>query len=206
MKHQPPLLENSFYHIYNRGNNGDNVFYTNENYRYFLSRYDYYLSDYLETYAYCLLPNHFHLLVRVKPYSNFPKGSNTIPERDGIAAPELAASEQFRRLFLGYAQAINKQEGRTGSLFQKNFQRKEVSNPHYFSRLVYYIHANPQLHGVCNDFKEYAHSSYGRILTDRPSKLFKHEVLEWFGSKQSYVEFHTTQHDYKGISAVIIEE
>ena len=144
----------------------------------------------METYAYCLLPNHFHILIRVRPYHLFPQ-SDAIPPRDGIAgAPELIVSEQFRRLFIGYAQAINKQETRKGSLFQKPFKRKEVSHPSYFSRLVYYIHANPQKHDICDDFRLYEHSSYGRILTERPSKLFKKEVLEWFGGKNHYIDFH----------------
>ena len=55
-----PLEEGQFYHIYNRGNNRERLFYSTENYLFFLRRYDEYL------YAFCLLPNHFHLLVRVK--------------------------------------------------------------------------------------------------------------------------------------------
>jgi hypothetical protein len=113
---------------------------------------------------------------------------------DGTAIPavqpELMVSEQFRRLFISYSQAINKQQSRKGSLFQKPFKRKEISHLSYFSRLVYYIHANPQKHGICDDFRLYEHSSYGRILTERPSKLFKKEVLDWFGSRKHYMEFH----------------
>ena len=61
------LLEfDSYYHIFNRGNNRENIFYSSENYRYFLKKYDHYLSDYLNTYCFCLLPNHFHFLVRIK--------------------------------------------------------------------------------------------------------------------------------------------
>jgi len=60
-----PFYSNQFYHIYNRGNNGEKIFYTSENYLFFLKRYDHYLSDYADTYAYCLLPNHFHFLIKV---------------------------------------------------------------------------------------------------------------------------------------------
>ncbi|MBS1683501.1 MAG: transposase [Bacteroidetes bacterium] len=176
-----PLIENSFYHIYNRGNNGDNIFYKRGNYDYFLKSYDKHLSDFVETYAYCLLPNHFHLLIRIKPFLSFPRQSEQ---------PELIVSEQFRKFFIGYSQAINKQESRSGSLFQKPFKRKEVDREAYFSHLIYYIHANPQKHGICNDFKQYEYSSYGRILIEKPSKLFKNEVIEWFGSKQHYIDFH----------------
>ena len=61
-----PLLPNKYYHLINRGNNKRNIFYQHRNYAYFLSKYAEYMTPYLETYAYCLLPNHFHLLVAVK--------------------------------------------------------------------------------------------------------------------------------------------
>ena len=202
-----PLLENSFYHIYNRGNNGDNIFYQQRNYDYFLKKYDQYLSDYVETYAYCLLPNHFHLLIRVKPYSDFPakSPSDAIPliddtlmtesnaqdQRNGMAiSPEQRVNEQFRRFFISYSQAISKQESRTGSLFQKPFKRKEVDKESYFTHLIYYIHANPQKHGICDDFRHYEHSSYGRILSERPAKLLRQEVIDWYGGKTHYTDFH----------------
>jgi len=55
-----------FYHVYNRGNNKENLFYKSDNYEFFLRRYDEYFSRFLNTYAFCLLPNHFHMLVQVK--------------------------------------------------------------------------------------------------------------------------------------------
>ncbi|MCB9053571.1 MAG: hypothetical protein H6556_29570 [Lewinellaceae bacterium] len=148
-KYYPPLLPGRFFHVFNRGNNGDNLFYQERNYAYFLRKYFEYMSPVLDTYCYCLLPNHFHLLVRVKEEAvvlGDKKGAmpgdkrDSIPTlgahwaRDGIPTPghgasrddrekeaALWVSERFRRLFLGYSQAIRKQEGRTGSLFQKNF-------------------------------------------------------------------------------------
>ena len=65
-KYYPPLLPGRFFHVFNRGNNGDNLFYQERNYAYFLRKYFEYMSPVLDTYCYCLLPNHFHLLVRVK--------------------------------------------------------------------------------------------------------------------------------------------
>jgi len=61
-----PLEPNQVYHIFNRGNNRQQIFFADKNYWFFLKRYAEYLQDYFDTFAYCLLPNHFHLMVRVK--------------------------------------------------------------------------------------------------------------------------------------------
>ena len=74
-----PLEENNYYHIYNRGHDGIDLFYQRRNYHYFLVKYDYYLSNYVDTYAYCLLPNHFHLLIRVKKKSDFVVRKSEFP-------------------------------------------------------------------------------------------------------------------------------
>ncbi len=196
-----PLQAGTFYHIYNRGNNKENIFYKAENYNYFLRQYDAYLSDYVETYCYCLLSNHFHLLIRVKDQiSPLPVGKKI------YTLPNQVVSEQFRRFFTSYAKAINKQENRTGSLFQKNFKRKEVTSGTYFDNLVNYIHTNPVKHGIWDDFRTYPHSSYQRMLWDTPSKLFKTTVLQWFGSSESYTTFHSENSDFDNIKDLIIED
>lgn len=112
-----PLIEGNFYHVFNRGNNRENLFYSLRNYTYFLRKFDEHLSEFLDTYAYCLLPNHFHFLVRVKEWR-----TDSIAQSDGIGEVSAQISEQFRRFFIGYSQAINKQERRSGSLFQKRVQ------------------------------------------------------------------------------------
>jgi len=189
----PPLAENQFYHVFNRGNNREHIFYSPINYGYFLRKYDEYLSDYLATYAYCLLPNHFHFLARVK-------------ENHAIDDLSHLVSEQFRRFFIGYSQAINKQEKRTGSLFQKGFKRIHIDSQEHLLYLVYYIHANPQNHDIVEDFRKYEYSSYARMLLDKPTELQKREVLEWFGSKSYYVEFHDDIQDLKAIDRYMIED
>ncbi len=61
-----PLLAEGTYPIYNRGVNGDIIFHTQENYRYFLQKLAEYIGNYTDIYAYCLMRNHFHLLLKVK--------------------------------------------------------------------------------------------------------------------------------------------
>ncbi|MCF6359136.1 MAG: transposase [Cyclobacteriaceae bacterium] len=57
---------NTYYHIYNRANGNENLFRSDENYEYFLKKWGEYISDIADTYAYCLMPNHFHFLIKTK--------------------------------------------------------------------------------------------------------------------------------------------
>ena len=204
-----PLEENNYYHIYNRGNDGIDLFYQRRNYHYFLVKYDYYLSNYVDTYAYCLLPNHFHLLIRVKKKSDFVVRKSEFPKQEDIClmtAGEIV-SELFRRFFMSFSKSINIQQNRTGSLFQKNFRRKLVNNQPYFLALIYYIHHQLKHHGFDHlDDKDYPWSSYQKFLIDRESKLKKMEVFSWFGSKAEFVSFHSERQDLKMITNLIIEE
>ena len=227
-KRHQPLNPGYFYHIYNRGNNRENLFYKPGNYIYFLKKYDHYLNDYLETYAFCLLPNHFHLLVRAKELRDLPGFENhtsgRIKREDNPAGllpharkdlpglkdlegllPTLI-SKQFSKFFNAYAKAINKQQNRVGSLFQKNFKRIRIENRKYLTNLIYYIHANPQIHKLTDDFKNWPYSSYGKFLEAKKTHLPKEEVLNWFGSIEEYKTYHAIVQDMKQTRRYQIEE
>lgn len=203
------LDEKKYYHIYNRGNDGIDLFYQNRNYIYFLKRYDYYLFNYLDTYAFCLLPNHFHLLVRVKAKEDFLARINEFPQQkdiENMTCGEII-SELFRRFFMSCSKSINIQEKRSGSLLQKNFRRKLVDNESYYTAIIYYIHTQLRHHGFDHmDDKDYPWSSYSRFLSDKGTKLRKREVLNWFGSTEEFIKFHSVQRDLKEVDNLIIEE
>ena len=61
-----PLLYDTYYHIYNRGTNGENIFVQERNYEHFLKLYEKHILPVADTFAYCLLRNHFHISVRIK--------------------------------------------------------------------------------------------------------------------------------------------
>ena len=89
------------------------------NYTYFLRKFYYYMASKLNIYAYCLLPNHFHFLVRIKDQpslKNLACLNSNISKRNPI-------SQAFSRFFNAYTKAVNKQEGRTGNLFQRYFKK-----------------------------------------------------------------------------------
>jgi len=165
-----PFYTNQFYHVYNRGNNGEKIFYSTRNYYHFLNLYDKYLSDCVDTYAYCLIPNHFHFLIRVIDSS--------------------VISDQFRIFFLSYSKAINKQENRTGSLFQKRFKRSTIDDTESMQWTVFYIHSNPVRHKMRKYFTNYQFSSYQSLLSDMPTKLKRDELLKLFNGRDNFITFH----------------
>lgn len=175
------MEEEKFYHIFNRGNNRENIFKEEENYHYFLKQYDKYLSGVVDTYAYCLMPNHFHLLVRI----NTMKSLNV--SKPTQIAPRLTPVEKaFKDFFISYAKSINKRYGRVGSLFQYKFKRKAVENDKYLKNLVLYIHQNPVEAGFCDQPQKWSFSSYNSILGNGSAVLQREEVLDWFGDKENF--------------------
>ncbi|MFN0048891.1 MAG: transposase [Cytophagales bacterium] len=183
--------EECFYHIYNRSVDKKPMFKNEGNYVYFLKQYDKYLSAVVDTYAYCLLGNHFHLLVRVLDLTTFrDQNLTTFQKLSNLSTHEIV-SHQFRKFFQSYSMAFNKQQERTGTLFQTPFKRSLISTDSYFTQIVFYIHANPQKHGFTEDFKTWEWSSYNRILIEKPSKLKKGEVIQWFGDLAGFKQYHT---------------
>lgn len=189
-KYTEALEVDTFYHIYNRGNNGDDVFFEERNYEFFLQKYRQYVYPIADTYAYCLMKNHFHILVRIKPEKEIlaageiPGGAVSI-----LQNMSKTISNQWAKLFNAYTQAMNKVYSRSGSLFEKPFRRKEVKSDDYFSKLVHYIHFNPQSHGFVDDFRNYQHSSYSSHLSDKATNLMRTELMGWFGDTSTYNDF-----------------
>ncbi len=183
MSKETPLLSGQYYHIYNRGNNGIDLFMEERNYHYFLKLYTQYIYPIANTYAYCLMKNHFHLLVRMKP-------ENDIQDWQSFEDCQSLYSQAFSNCFSTYTKAINKTCHRSGSLFEKPFRRILVDSDSYFIHLVSYIHRNPEKHQFVADYRRYPHSSYQTILQQKNSRIDTQQVLSWFGSIKSFENYH----------------
>ncbi len=186
MPSPPPLLYNTYYHIYNRGTNRENIFREERNYEYFLKLYIKHIEPVAETFAYCLLHNHFHVLVRAESEAETREETLNVSKK-----PLGSPSQRFSDFFNSYAKAINRAYGRTGSLFQHPFGRVPVTSDRQFWNVIAYIHQNPRKHKFVDDFREWKWSSYGSLLSEQPTRLKRAAVLEWFGGPQRYVELHT---------------
>jgi len=142
--------EGSLFHIYNQGNNRETVFYTHANYIFFLSKIKKYIKPHCEILSYCLMPNHFHLLI----YTN----QNTVKKN---CYDKNLLSEGFRHLLSSYAKAINIQQSRVGSLFTQNTHAKKLSNKTNQALVcLMYIHQNPVKSGLVSDMGNWMYSSF----------------------------------------------
>jgi len=202
-----PLVPGMYYHIYNRGNNHENLFIEKRNYPYFLSLYDKHIGPIADTFAYCLLRNHFHISVRIKTEEEYLlQTSRVLETREVLKPKKFNPSQSFSNLFNAYAKAINKGYGRTGSLFEERFGRIPVTNDSYFTTLIFYIHYNPQKHGFVDDFRDWEWSSYHALVGADETKLNRAEVLNMFGGIKGFEEFHQGMVDEKKLAALIDDE
>ena len=180
--------EGQYYHIYNRGNNKENIFIEEKNYSYFLEKLKKYIIPIADIYAYCLLKNHFHIVLRIKDIKDIPEKF-----KEKIHLP-------FSNLFNAYSKSINKAYNRTGSLFQEHLQRNRIENENYLKQLIIYVHLNPIKHKFTEDFENYLHSSYRSYLSVKQSSIDRQFILELFDDLENFKFCHDERRIvYEGI-------
>ena len=163
---ETPFISDQYYHLYNRGNNRQAIFFQQENYLYFLRGVKKYILPTASLVAYCLMPTHYHMLVRVKTSE---------------------VSLAMMRLSVSYTKAINKRFGRVGTLFQGQFQAKPIKQYGHLLNLCVYIHANPVKDGLVADPEDWPYSNYLEWLGQRDGTLVDREFIgEHFGSPAEY--------------------
>ncbi|NOZ33693.1 MAG: transposase [Chlorobi bacterium] len=130
--------ENKIYHIYNTGNQYQKIFFSHENYLFFIQKIRKYLMPVSDILAWCLMPNHFHIMIAAN--------DRTIKQAEKRKQEASQFSENLRLLLSQYSQAINKQENLSGSLFRQNTKSKclyQVNTNKYAVTCFHYIHRNP---------------------------------------------------------------
>lgn len=166
---------NNCYHLYNRGINRQQIFFSKRNYEYFLEKVKVYILPHCSLISYCLMPNHFHFLIHAH--------QGTMCEVPNISLiKKNVVSEGIRLLLSSYARAINKQEVRTGNLFQQKTKSKCLSpddlrpgilmhSSLYEEDVFNYIHYNPVKAGLVSTPGEWEFSSYNEYLGLKPNGL-----------------------------------
>jgi putative transposase len=202
-----PIMGGRYYHLFNRGNNGQQVFFTEENYKYFLRQFYQFLTPFVDLLAYSLMPNHFHFLIRTKdsiPSIGY-KDSISFKKMESLSLTDESeigkiVSNQFRRFFITYSMAINKQENHTGSLFSKNFKRFEIEDEDYLKYVAFYIHFNPEKHGWIEDFRNYKLSSWKAYNSTKLSALNRELLLEFYGGQNEFLDYHEHFHEERELN------
>jgi REP element-mobilizing transposase RayT len=165
------------YHVIARGNNQEATFADRNDYHEYVSRLIRYRSRYRVTvHAYCLMPNHVHLLLQT-------------------SEPPLPKLMQV--LQQSYTQWFNRVHGRVGHLFQGRYKAIVCDTDAYFTALVRYIHLNPVRAGLAADPGEYAYSSHREYATATgpgTTVVDPARALAILGGRQAYQRFMLAGH------------
>ena len=173
-----------YYHLYNRGVNRQPIFFDKENWGFFMKRLrNYCRPELIEIVAYCLMPNHYHLITYLKD--------------------DNVGKKIMQPFAVSYTKAVNRQQDRVGPIFQGAFRAKLVDKDEYLLHLSRYIHLNPVLAGIVDNPASWTFSSYQDYVGLRNGTLPKPDiVLSQFPSRQAYAKF---THAYSETNRELIE-
>ena len=165
-----PSYSNQYYHVYNRGNNGETIFFEKRNYIYFLKKISESFKDSIDIIAYCLMPNHYHFAVKII--------------NDGFL------EKAMQRVSTSYTRAINKAFNRSGHLFSGRYKNKLIPNDEYLLHLCRYIHRNPIRAKLAKKISDWEFSSYNEYLQGNDHYVVnKNILLEHFTTIESFIDF-----------------
>jgi len=193
-----PFLPDNVYHIYNHSIGSANLFLEEANYYYFLDLFKKHISPFTEVYAYCLLPNHFHFILKIASFDEIMKFIHQ-KEYHFSGNRYFNISEQISHLFgncfNAYAKGINKRYHRMGSLFVTSIKRKIVSDKNYLKQLILYVNLNAVHHGFANNLEDWPYSSYRHIIHSNSFLVSCHKTIAFFNSKVQFRILHEEAFD-----------
>lgn len=180
------------YHLYNRGNNKQTIFFISENYQFFLQKIKTQLSPVCEILCWCLMPNHFHLMI-------YATESSCVERNSFGGNPMQELAYRIGIMLSSYSQAINKQNHTIGSLFQQKTKAKCIGCPEdqsgnrkqYIVTCMKYIHQNPKKANLVQKLEDWDYSSFrGYVGMDikLPCNQKLMEKLTGFSERDFYVE------------------
>ena len=159
-----------YVHYYNRGVNKGEIFFSENNYEYLKNLFFRFLPEYrIELLAYCLLPNHYHILLKHEK--------------------AIDGSRYIQRVFNAYTQGINRKLNRIGTLFQGNVKKRYIEDENYLRETIKYIHFNPVTAHLTKKPEDWIHSDYREwIGLNQSTRNLSEERNLIFGSAEGYKE------------------
>lgn len=168
-----PIEIESVFHIYNRGVNKGLIFFSDRNFQFFLYKMDNYFHDKASILAYCLMPNHYHLLVKIKCSNFVQKG--------------------LQPFLISYINSINIDQNRIGPLFQGRYQANLIVDDANLLECIKYIHLNPVKAGLVRLPQEWKYSSYKDYLFQNKTFVELETVLSYFESIADFKRFSESE-------------
>lgn len=180
---QTPIETGRYYHLYNHSNIGFDLFRNHENYQYFLHRYSKYVHPFVDTYAYCLMPNHFHFAIRVKEIdenADLYRSENT----------NRRVTNAIKNWLISYSKSYHSVFSTRGNLYYQKIRRKEITTEEYLFTLIGYIHMNPLKHGFVDKAEKWRFSSYQAYLTNKETLINRKSIKDLFGGMDNFLIYH----------------
>ena len=188
--------EGKIYHIYNKTSNNLVLFKDDSDYLLYLNKFKFYFSGLFDTYAYCLIPNHFHFLLKVKPLyeiTQYAESLDSISSRkllEGNISHSKFLISIFKNFFSSVSLSYKSKYNHSGQVFMKRFKRIAIESD---SKLVYtfcYIHHNPIHHYLSLNYSKWNWSSYKAYISSESTTIKKVEFLEWLGGISTFHQLH----------------
>ncbi len=192
-EYHQPLLPECVYHLFSRAVGNEKLFLTDDNYSFFLQKLKLHTTSVCQLYCYSLLPNHFHLLARIKDRTTIIQHFEEVKKIDFIPDQHNLSDfimERFSNFLNSYTKSFNKVYQRKGALFMDYMKRSCVKEDNDFTAYVWYIHKNPVHHLLSKTVGEWPYDSYASIVSEAPTSLLRDEVINWFGNKNEFIKFH----------------
>jgi putative transposase len=178
------FIPEEIYHVYNRGNNHQKIFFNHKNYLHFLKKIRKEWMPYCEILCWCLMSNHFHFMLRATDIS-----CKEVSSYGG--KPMQLLARKIGLCLSSYSQYINHQNNTTGSLFQQKTKAKcisdhkllatsssaHISSANYIISCMHYIHQNPWKAGLVNKMEEWIFSSFTDYIGLRNGTLCNQLLL-----------------------------
>jgi hypothetical protein len=173
----------------------------------FLDKYTKYLAPYLETYAYCLIPNHYHIIAKVKDsFLGIIESEKTTASKKYIESKTTEGEfleHQLSRMFSGIAITYNHKYNRKGPLFKEGTKRVIIKTQERLIDQICYTHRNSIHHGLVADYAGWKYNSYNSYLSLSETMIKREEVLELFGGRKMFIATH--ENYKKGLNSEFFE-
>lgn len=176
------MFPSQFYHVYNRGNHRQRVFVCEEDYLSFLEKWLRFIHPVAETWAYALPSNHFHSVVRIR--------EETLVEEVGKA---------FTKFFNSFARVLQNRHGYSGALFKRPYQREILEDDDRLRWTVGYVLTNVTHHNPNEDYRLFKWSSYGAMISEKPTRIPRERIFRLYSGKEEMLEFLRNQAAYYGL-------